>query len=37
MARIGFDTERKVQLRVLTKDEEDAIHWASLDLLSNTG
>ena len=37
MARIGFDTERKVQLRVMTKDEEDAIHWASLDLLSNTG
>ena len=37
MGRIGFDTERKVRLSVMTKDEEDAIHWASMDLLSGTG
>ena len=37
MGRIGFDTERKVRLKVMTREEEDAIHWASLDLLSHTG
>lgn len=37
MGRIGFDTERKLQLKVLTPDEEEAIHWASLDLLAHTG
>jgi trimethylamine--corrinoid protein Co-methyltransferase len=37
MPRIGFDTERKVKLRVMTKEEEDAIHWASLNILSKTG
>jgi len=37
MGRIGFDTERKVRLSVMSKDEEDAIHWASMDLLSDTG
>lgn len=37
MGRIGFDTERKLQLKIMTAEEEDAIHWASLDLLSHTG
>jgi len=35
--RIGFDTERKIKLKVMTKEEEDAIHWASLNLLWKTG
>lgn len=37
MARIGFDTERKLRLKIMTKEEEDAIHWASLNLLWKTG
>lgn len=37
MARIGFDTERKLRLKVMTREEEDAIHWASLNLLWKTG
>lgn len=37
LARIGFDTQRKVKLRVMSAEEEDAIHWASLNLLSTTG
>lgn len=37
MGRVGFDTERKVKLKVMTKDEEDAIHWASMDILAETG
>lgn len=37
MGRIGYDTERKLQLKIMTPEEEDAIHWASLDLLWNTG
>jgi trimethylamine--corrinoid protein Co-methyltransferase len=37
MARIGFDTERKLRLKIMTEEEEDAIHWASLNLLWKTG
>ena len=37
MSRIGFDTERKLRLKMMTKEEEDAIHWASLNILWKTG